>query len=113
MNWRRLTPSMVGVPAMQRVEAVVAAPVASGAAALVALSAACGNPHSFDHLVGEREQLVGNDDAERLGGLEIDYHLELSRLQHRQIGRLLALEDPAGVDTNLPHCIGKAGPIAH
>jgi hypothetical protein len=60
MNWRRLVWSMgapfwnplgqltarvpyVGVPAMQRVEAVVAS-VASGAAASVALVAACGNP---------------------------------------------------------------------
>jgi hypothetical protein len=62
MNWRRLTSSMgpppesVGpayrrrshtsaCPPWQRVEAVVAASVASGAAASVALAAACGNPH--------------------------------------------------------------------
>ena len=44
MNLRRLTPSMVSVPAMQRVEAVVAASVASGAAASVASSAAWGDP---------------------------------------------------------------------
>ena len=44
MNWRRLTSSMAQDPS-ERVEAVVAASVASGAAASVALAAACGNPH--------------------------------------------------------------------
>jgi hypothetical protein len=34
----------------------------------------------FDHLVGEREHIVGDRDAERLCGLEIDDKLELSRL---------------------------------
>ena len=28
---------------------------------------------SFDHLVGDGEQLGGNFEAERLGGLEIDH----------------------------------------
>ena len=32
-------------------------------------------------------------EAERLGGLEVDDQLELGRLLHRQVGRLLALED--------------------
>ena len=31
----------------------------------------------FDHLVGEREQLRRNVEAERLGGLKIDRQLEL------------------------------------
>ena len=35
----------------------------------------------------------GTVEAERLGGLEVDDQLELGRLPHRQIGRLLALED--------------------
>jgi hypothetical protein len=34
----------------------------------------------FDHLVGEREHLVWNLEAERLRGLEIDDELELGRL---------------------------------
>src|SRR6266567_2274603 len=44
--------------------------------------------HSLDHLVGEREHIVGDRDAERLCGLEIDDKLELGGLQHRQVGRL-------------------------
>ena len=40
-------------------------------------------PSLFDHLVSEREQLVGYIDAERLGGLEIDHQLECGRLGYR------------------------------
>jgi hypothetical protein len=46
---------------------------------------------SFDHLVGEREQLVGDGQAERLGGLEVYHQLVLGRRLHREIGRLFAL----------------------
>jgi hypothetical protein len=35
---------------------------------------------SFDHLVGEREQSAWDGQAERLGGLEINRHLEFGRL---------------------------------
>src|SRR5262245_57674526 len=38
---------------------------------------------SFDHLVGGREQLVGHDEAEHLGGLMVDDQLELGRLHDR------------------------------
>jgi hypothetical protein len=31
----------------------------------------------FDQLVGEREHIVGDFDAKRLGGLDVDYQLEL------------------------------------
>jgi hypothetical protein len=34
----------------------------------------------LDHLVGEREQIVGDFDAECLRGLEVDHELELGRL---------------------------------
>jgi hypothetical protein len=73
---------------MQRVEAVVAASVASGAAALVALSAACGNPDSFDHLVGPGEQRRRHFKADRLGGMQIDRQFELGRSQRRQTSLL-------------------------
>jgi hypothetical protein len=49
--------------------------------------------HSFDHLVGNREQLVWNLEAKRLGGLEIDGQLELRRLLNGKIGRLGSLQD--------------------
>ena len=37
---------------------------------------------SFDHLVGEREQIVGDFESKRLCGPEIDHHLEFGRLQN-------------------------------
>jgi hypothetical protein len=52
----------------------------------------------FHHLVGEREQRGRHVDRERLGGREIDDHFESCRLQDRQVGRFLALEDAARVD---------------
>jgi len=48
---------------------------------------------SLDHLVGGHEQHRRHGEAQRLRGLQIDDELELARSQHRQIGRLLALED--------------------
>ena len=53
---------------------------------------------SLDHLVGAAEQRERNGEPERPGGLEIKKQLDLRDLLDRQIGRLLALENPAGVD---------------
>jgi hypothetical protein len=36
--------------------------------------------HLFDHLVGEREQLVGHVKGNRLRSLEVDHKLELGWL---------------------------------
>ena len=43
----------------------------------------------------------GMVEAERLGGLEVDDHLNFGGLLHRQVGGLLALEYPAGIDADL------------
>src|SRR6516165_11554447 len=50
---------------------------------------------SFDHLVGEREQLVRNLEAERLGGRDVDDEIELGRLLDRQVVRLCPTQNPA------------------
>jgi hypothetical protein len=47
----------------------------------------------FDDLVRSQEQRLGNREAERLGGLEVDDKLELGGLLHRKIRGLGAFED--------------------
>ena len=56
----------------------------------------------FDHLVGTCEQRRRHGEADRLGGLKVDDELELGRGLHRQVGRLLALEDAIDVARGLP-----------
>src|SRR5262245_44580240 len=50
-------------------------------------------PHSIDQFISAAEQRLRHDEAERLGGREVDYKLILGRRLHWQVGRLLALED--------------------
>ena len=66
--------------------------------------------HSFDHLVGECEQLVGDGQSERLGGFEVDYQLELGWLLDRKIIRLLAAQDTIDVRGCLPIRSAKSFP---
>src|ERR1700738_2839403 len=68
---------------------------------------------SFDDLVGKREQRRWHIEAEHARGLEIDYELEFRRLHDRQIGRLLALEDAACVETNLLIDIRDVDTVGH
>jgi hypothetical protein len=51
----------------------------------------------FDNLVGSCKQHRRHLDAKQPGGLLADDELELDRLNDRQIGRLLVLEDAADV----------------
>src|SRR6516165_3666986 len=56
---------------------------------------------SFNYLVGACEQYRWNVDAERPGGLQVDDEIELGGPQDRQVGRLRALENVAGIDASL------------
>src|ERR1700730_4102749 len=67
----------------------------------------------FDHLVRARRQCRRHLEAERLGGAQVDHELELGPLRDRQVGRLRALEDTAGVNTALTIGVGEAGAGAH
>src|SRR5215471_2110031 len=53
--------------------------------------------HSFDHLVGAREQRLRHGEAQRLRGLEVDDEFILGRRLHRQVGQLLASENAMDV----------------
>jgi hypothetical protein len=51
----------------------------------------------FDHLVGALLELQRHLEAERLRNFKVDDELKLARLYDRQVGWLLALENPAGI----------------
>jgi len=55
----------------------------------------------FDHLVGADEERQRKGDAERFGGLQINDQLKLRSLHNRQVGRLVALENPPSIETSL------------
>ena len=60
------------------------------------------SPDLFDHLVGAREQLWRQGEAQCLSRFEVDREVKLVRLYHRQIAGLGAFENAAGVDADLP-----------
>jgi hypothetical protein len=51
----------------------------------------------FDPFVGAAEQREREGNAERLGGRQVDCQLDPGGLYHRQVCRLLALENPSGI----------------
>ena len=72
----------------------------------------CSNEHLLlDHLVGAASSVSGTVEAERLGGLEIDHELVLGRRLHRQVGRLLALEDAIDILGRAPKLVDPIRPI--
>src|SRR6516162_8989440 len=70
------------------------------------------NRRLFDHLGGAQHYRWGYGKTERLGGLEVDDHLELGRKLHREIARLLAAQDAihiGGGTTIEVYLVGSVG----
>src|SRR5215207_8214368 len=90
--------------------------VSCEAGLLCAVPRTCmGSPRAalLDHAVGALLQKPGHVEPECLRGLQIDHQLEARRLHHRQVRRLLALEDAPGVDADLPKHLLEVGSVAH
>src|SRR5690242_16624877 len=68
---------------------------------------------SLDYLVGAGRQRRRHFQAEGSCGRQVDDELEFARLNHRQVGRLLAFEDATSIDTGLPEAIRQVRTIAH
>src|SRR4029079_17273009 len=67
----------------------------------------------FDHPLGGGKNVRVEFQPERLGGLEVDHELDLCGLDDWQVCRLLALENPPGVDAGLAKGIGQVRSVAH
>src|SRR4051812_34145453 len=68
---------------------------------------------SLDHLVGAGEDRLRNVQPECSRSFEIEAQLERGRLLDWEIRCLLAAENPAGINTELPVDGREAGPVAH
>jgi hypothetical protein len=60
--------------------------------------------HLFDHFVSDCQQRFRDGKIKRFGGLEVKDKLEFRCLLHRQVGRLLTLENAANVDAGVSGC---------
>jgi len=66
----------------------------------------------FNDLVGDEQEGFRDDQAHRLGRLEIDCQIEFGRLNHRQVARLLAFENAPHIDAGLAIHIEIIGAVA-
>src|SRR5215471_3968946 len=68
---------------------------------------------SFDHLVSEAEEIVGDFQSESPRGSQVDYQLEFGRLMDRQLRGLGPLQNLRGIDAVLAVTLSDAHTVAH
>ena len=67
----------------------------------------------LDHLVGAGKDCRRKGQSESLRRLEVDDQLKLRGLEHRQIGRLGAMQDSPDIVSGLPETLCQICAIAH
>src|SRR4029453_14451052 len=67
----------------------------------------------LDHLVRPLKERRRDRQAQGLDSLEVDDQFDFRNLLDRQVGRLLALEDTAGVDANQTVPFRQTATVAH
>ena len=65
----------------------------------------------FDHLFGARDQRRRHDEAERLGGFEVDHKLVFARRLDWQVSRLSAPQDAINVARRAPELVNPIGTV--
>jgi hypothetical protein len=61
-------------------------------------------PNSFDHLVGEREQLIWYGQTKRPGGIEVNRKLVFGRSLRGEVSRIGTLEDTIDIRPSGERC---------
>ena len=72
----------------------------------------CGKIHLLDNLVSAGEQRARNGYPERARRFEVDNQLERSGPLNGKVGRLLALENSAGIEPDQAVALGAASGVA-
>src|ERR1700730_8910576 len=69
--------------------------------------------YSFDHLVGEREQLGRELGPERSSGFQVDNELQLGGSLHWKFGGVCSFQNLTGVNADLTIRIGNTRSVIH
>src|SRR5262245_54065165 len=68
---------------------------------------------SFDHLVGAQQERLGDRQAQRLGGRQINGEVELGRLLDRDVARLRTTQNFIDITSSAPEKVQKVRSIGH